>query len=114
MWSSFIRPLQRRHTESRSHCVLVQCTDQTSKVLQIQQVAAVKREIACAGAVESCRTIFVFQYLCPGAGELGPIEGQRLFSAAPALLPVSRSPLAAPSPTMETAPSMPGRRSAGS
>ena len=47
-----IRPLQRRHTESRSRCVLVLCTDQTSKVLQTQQVAAVTGEIACAGAVE--------------------------------------------------------------
>jgi hypothetical protein len=31
-------------------CVLVLCTDSTSKVLQIQQVVAATRESACTGA----------------------------------------------------------------
>ena len=37
-------------------CVLVLCTDQTSKVLQIQQVAAATREIAGSGADGGTRT----------------------------------------------------------
>ena len=45
-----VRPLQCHHAEPRSHCVVVLCTEQTSKVLQIQQVAAVTREIARTGA----------------------------------------------------------------
>jgi hypothetical protein len=37
-------------------CVLVLCTDQTSKGLQTQQVVAATREIVCTGAVERTRT----------------------------------------------------------
>jgi hypothetical protein len=55
-------------------CVLALCIDQTSKALQLQQVAAPKGESACTGAQKRTRTGQQKQILRKKVGQFVSIE----------------------------------------